>query len=118
MDMTISPVNTTSGDEIGLGRHMMRYSAMDMVKNASIECNVSLVVIDGSLYSSSYEYCLREKFHIYLRFNTSYHELAADEEEMLKSGIDIKPKYTKLHTKKKDVKRGILARAEEKMKQQ
>lgn len=27
-------------------------------------------------------------------------KLAADEEEMLKSGIDIKPKYTKLHPKK------------------
>jgi len=45
-------------------------------------------------------------------------KLAADEEEMLKSGIDIKPKYTKLHPKKKDVKRGILARAEEKMNQE
>jgi len=44
-------------------------------------------------------------------------KLAKDEEEMLKSGIDIKPKYTKLLPFKKDVKRGILARVEEKLSQ-
>jgi hypothetical protein len=44
-------------------------------------------------------------------------KLAEDEEEMLKSGIDIKPKYSKLLPKKKDVKRGILARATEKLSQ-
>lgn len=42
-------------------------------------------------------------------------KLAKDEEEMLKNGLDIRPKYTKLLPKKKDVKRGILARVEEKM---
>lgn len=45
-------------------------------------------------------------------------KLAKDEEEMLKNGLDIRPKYTKLLPKKKDVKRGILARVEEKMSQQ
>ena len=44
-------------------------------------------------------------------------KLAKDEEEMLKSGIDIKPKYTKLLPVKKDIKRGILARVEEKLSQ-
>ena len=44
-------------------------------------------------------------------------KLAKDEEEMLKSGIDIRPKYSKLLPPKKDVKRGILARAQEKLSQ-
>ena len=44
-------------------------------------------------------------------------KLAKDEEEMIASGIEIKPKYTKLVAKKKDVKRGILARVEEKLSQ-
>ena len=44
-------------------------------------------------------------------------KLAEDEEEMLKSGINIKPKYSKALPKKKDVKRGILARATEKLSQ-
>ena len=44
-------------------------------------------------------------------------KLAKDEEEMLKSGIDIRPKYSRLLPPKKDVKRGILARAQEKLSQ-
>jgi len=42
-------------------------------------------------------------------------KLARDEEEMLKNGVDISPKYSKILPKKKDVKRGILARVEEKL---
>lgn len=42
-------------------------------------------------------------------------KLANDEEEMLKSGIDIKPKYTKMVPKKKAKARGIMARMEEKL---
>ena len=42
-------------------------------------------------------------------------KLAEDEEEMLKNGIDIKPKYTKMVPKKKEAKKGIMARMEEKL---
>ena len=45
-------------------------------------------------------------------------KLAKDEEDMIASGIDITPKYTKLAAhKKKGAKRGILARVEEKLSQ-
>ena len=78
INMTVIP-DIMPGDDVNVGMHIITYFATDFMHDTEIERYVTIFVIGGSSCKSSYKYCKKEKFHINLRFNDSYYELADDE---------------------------------------
>jgi len=79
INISVTPVGITSGDDIEVGMQIIEYTATDSV-GMEIKCDVTIFVIGGAPYSSSYEYCKKESFHIELEFNDSYYKLADDQQ--------------------------------------
>ena len=57
-------------------------------------CNVTVFVIAGAAYPSSYEYCKQESFHIEIKFNHSFYILPDNQEvDLSKQSRNMKELY-------------------------
>ena len=70
-----------SGDNIPIGINIIEYIATDS-KGTEIQCNITIIVIEGSKYKTGYEYCKKELFHIEVKFNTTYYIFNVNEQDI------------------------------------